>query len=117
MLTLSESGRHGGEDYLYAGDAYFQRDKMTQLIKCTPWSTRLCPHPTIVKKMQTFLEVEGKKGPMPQPTSSQYRPPQLDTNPNVRRDKATEKRKGQCPPKDLGLAQPPGLVKQPCAHL
>ena len=23
MLTPSGSGRHGGEDYLYAGDAYF----------------------------------------------------------------------------------------------
>ena len=72
----------------------FRRDRMTQLIKCTPWSMRLCPHPTIVKKMKTFLEVEGKMGPIPQPTSSQYRSPQLDTNPNVRKDKAAEKRKG-----------------------
>ena len=66
---------------------------MTQLIKCTPWSTGLCPHPTIVKKMRTFLEVEGKIGPIPQPASSQYRPPQPDINPNVRKDKAAEKRK------------------------
>ena len=36
----------------------FRRDRMTQLIKCIPWSTRLCPHPTIIKKMKTFLEVE-----------------------------------------------------------
>ena len=47
--------------------------------------------------MRTFLEVEGKMGPIPQPTSSQYRPPQLDTNPNVRKDKATEKRKRVAP--------------------
>ena len=40
----------------------FRRDRMTKLIKCTPWSTRLCPHPTIIKKMKTFLEVEGKMG-------------------------------------------------------
>ena len=60
----------------------FQRDRTTQLIKCTLWSIRLCPHPTIIKKMKTFLEVEGKMGLIPQPTSSQYRPPQLDTNPN-----------------------------------
>ena len=52
----------------------FQRDRMTQLIKCTPWSMRLCPHPTIVKEMRTFLEVKGKMGPIPQPDSSQYRP-------------------------------------------
>ena len=77
----------------------FQRDRTTQLIKCTPWSTRLHPHPTIVKKMRTFLEVEGKMGLIPQPTSSQYRPPQLDTNPNIRKDKAIEKRKRTVPTK------------------
>ena len=49
--------------------------------------------------MQTFLEVEGKMGPIPQPTSNQYRPPQMDTNSNVRKDKATEKRKRAAPTK------------------
>ena len=49
--------------------------------------------------MRTFLEVEGKMGSIPQPASSQYRPPQLDTNPNVRKDKATEKRKRVAPTK------------------
>ena len=95
----------------------FQRDRMTQLIKCTPWSMRLCLHPTIVKKMRTFLEVEGKMGPILQPTSSQYRPPQPDTNPNVRKDKAAEKRKRSMPTKDLGLLQPLNLGKQLHAHL
>ena len=71
----------------------FKRDRTAQLIKCTLWSTRLCPHPTIIKKMKTFLEVEGKMGPMPQPTSSQYRPPQPDTNPNDRKDNAAEKKR------------------------
>ena len=77
----------------------FRRDRTMQLIKCTPWSTRLCPHPTIIKKMKTFLEVEGKMGPIPQPTSSQYRPPQPNTNPNVRTDNAMEKRKRVTPTK------------------
>ena len=99
---------------LYAGDAYFLERQDDTTNKCTPWSMRLCPHPTIVKKMRTFLEVEGKMGPIPQPTSSQYRPPQPDTNPNVRKDKAMEKRKRAVATKDLGLAQSPGLVKQPC---
>ena len=91
---------------------------MTQLIKCTPWSMRLCAHPTIVKKVRTFLEVEGKMGPTPQPTSSQYGPPQPDMNPNVRKDKATEKEeKSSCLPRDLGLTQSPSLVKQLCTHL
>ena len=40
----------------------FRRERMTQLIKCTPWSMRLHPHPTIIKKTKTFLEVENKDG-------------------------------------------------------
>ena len=42
------------------GTHIFRRDRTTQLIKCAPWNTRLCPHPTIIKKMKTFLEVEGQ---------------------------------------------------------
>ena len=52
-----------------------------------------------IKKMKTFLEVEGKMGPIPQPVSSQYRPPQPDTNPNIRKDNAAEKRKRAAPTK------------------
>ena len=29
------------------GTHIFKTDQTTQVIKCTPWSTRLCPHPTI----------------------------------------------------------------------
>ena len=43
--------------------------------------------------MKTFLEVEGKMGPIPQPANSQYRPSQVDTNPKVRKDNTMEKRK------------------------
>ena len=57
--------------------------------------------------MKTFLEVKGKMGPIPQPASSQYRPPQLDTNPKVRKDNTAEKRKRAAPTKGLGLVQPP----------
>ena len=76
----------------------FRRDWTTQLIKCTPWSTRLHPHPTIIKKMKTFLEVESKMGPIPVPIS-QFRPPLPDTNPNIRKNNATEKRKRATPKK------------------
>ena len=93
----------------------FRRDRTTQLIKCMPWNTKLCPHPTIIKKMKTFLEVEGKMGHIPQPTSSQYRPPHSDTNPKVRKDNAAEKQKGrgQHQQKVSGLAQPLSLMRQP----
>ena len=76
------------------GTHIFRRDRTTQLIKCMPWNTRLCPHPTIIKKMKTFLEVEVKMGLAP---TSQFRPPLPDTNPNIRKDNTVEKRKRAAP--------------------
>ena len=85
----------------------FRRDRTTQLIKCTPWSARLCLHPTIFKKMKTFLEVEGKMGPIPvQAPANQFRPPLPETNPNVRRSGAAEKRKRGTPKKKFRPATP-----------
>ena len=60
--------------------------------------------------MKTFLEVEGKMGPVPQLASNQYRPPQPDTNPNIRKDNAAEKKRGQHPLRGLSLALLPSLV-------
>ena len=101
LLQVQTSGRGGGcrgENYINAGDAYFRRDRMTQLIKCTPWSMRLHLHPTIIKKMKTFLEAEGKMGPIPVPVpGNQFRPPLPETNPNVRKNDVTEKRKRATP--------------------
>ena len=78
----------------------FRRDRTTQLIKCTPWSSKLCPLPTIIKKMRTFLELEGKLDPIPQSPSNQFSLPQPDTNSNVRKvTKITEKRKRVAPTK------------------
>ena len=74
------------------GTHIFRRDQTMKVIKCTPWSTRLHPHPTIIKKMKTFLEVEGKMGPAPTP-ANQFRPPLPKTNPNIGKDNAVEKRK------------------------
>ena len=80
------------------GTHIFRRDQTTQMIKCTSWSTRIHPHPTIIKKMKTFLEVEGTMGPIPAPIS-QFRPPLPDTNPNIRKNNAAEKRKRATPKK------------------
>ena len=58
------------------------------------------PHPTIIKKMKTYLELAGKLGPKFQPQSSQSRPAQPNTNPCVRKEtKATQKRKRPTPTK------------------
>ena len=82
------------------GTHMFRRDRMCQIIKCNPWSARLCPHPTIIKKMKTYLELEGKLGPKIQPYSNQSRLTQPNTNPHVRKEtKATEKRKRLIPTK------------------
>ena len=102
------------------GTHTFRRGRTCQIIKCNPWSTRLHPHSTIIKKMKTYLELEGKLGPKTQPHSNQFRPPQPDTNPQVRKQsKATEIRKRLIPTKkykvkvvarpdaDNATAQPP----------
>ena len=85
---------------LMQGTHMFRRDRTCQVIECNPWSTRLCPNPTIIKKMKTYLEIQGKLGPKPQPQSNQFRLPQPNTNPHVMTDsKATEKRKRLIPTK------------------
>ena len=43
----------------------FWRDRTSQIIKCNPWSTRLHPYPSLIQKMKTYLELEGKLGPKP----------------------------------------------------
>ena len=91
------------------GTHIFRRDRTTQLINCTPWSTRLCPHPTIFRRFKTFLEVEGKMNPVP---ASQFRPPLPDNNPNIRKDNATEKRK-RATPKRFRPATPMPTTSHP----
>ena len=50
--------------------------------------------------MKTFLEVESKMGLIPVPApGNQFRPPLPETNPNVRKNDATEKRKREIPKK------------------
>ena len=94
MSSASGDSGHGGDKTSMWGTHTFRRDKMCQIIKCNPWSTRLCPHPTIIKKMKTYLELERKLGPKLQPQSDQSRPTQPDTNPCIRKEtKATVKRK------------------------
>ena len=100
------------------GTHIFRRDWTIQVIKCTPWSARLCPHPTIIKKMKTFLEVEGKKGPAPAPAltpaaASQFRPPLPNTDPNIKKDNAEEKRKRAAPKKFRPAALKPTAIHPP----
>ena len=92
------------------GTHIYRRDQTIQLIKSTPWNMRLHPHPTIIKRMKTFLEVEGKMGPIP---TSQFRPPLPDTNPNIRMDNAMEKRKRTVPKRFRPAAPKPTAMHLP----
>ena len=47
------------------GTHMFRRDRTTQVISCNPWSARLCPYPSLIRKMRTYLELEGNLGPKP----------------------------------------------------
>ena len=91
----------------------FKRDRMTQLIKCMPWTTKLCLDPNIIKKMKTFLEVEKKMGPVIPALVSQFRPPLPETNPNIRKSDSTEKRKRATPMKRFRPATPKATVTHP----
>ena len=88
------------------GTHIFRRDLMTQLIRCIHWTTKLHPHLNIVKKMKTFLEVENKMGPIIPAPASQFRLPLPETNPNVRKSDATQKRKRVMPKKRFRPAIP-----------
>ena len=58
----------------------FLWDRTSQIIKCNPWSTGLCPCPSLIQKMKTYLELEGKLGPKPRP-QPQTQPQQIQLQP------------------------------------
>ena len=91
---------------LMQGTYIFKRDRMTQLIRCVPWTIKLCPLPNIIKKMKTFLEVENKMEPVIPAPVSQFRPLLPETNSNIRKSDSTEKRKRAIPKKRFRLATP-----------
>ena len=62
--------------------------------------------------MKTFLEVEGKMSLIP---ASQFRPPLPDTNPNIRKDNAVEKRKRAASKRFRPSAAPKPTTAQPIA--
>ena len=95
------------------GTHIFRRDRTTQLIRCIPWTTKLHPYPTIVKKMKTFLEVKNKMAPVIPALVSQFRPPLPESNPNIRKGNTTEKRKRATPKKKFRPATPRATVTCP----
>ena len=98
MSSASGDGGCGVRIMSMQGTHTFRRDRTCQIVRCNHWSTRLHPHPTIIKKMKTYLELEGKLGQKLQPQSDQLRPAQPITNPCMKKQrKATMKRKKLIP--------------------
>ena len=95
------------------GTHIFKRDRMTQLIRCVPQTTKLCPHPNIIIKMKTFLEVENKMGPIIPALVSQFRAPLPEINPNIRKGDSTQKRRRASPKKRFKPATPKATVVCP----
>ena len=98
MQTPSGSSRCGGENHVHAGDPYIQKRSDNAGNQMHTMELKTLTLPIIIKKMKTFLVVEGKMGPVPAPAptpaaTSQFRPPLPNTNPNIRKDNAMEKRK------------------------
>ena len=88
----------------------FRRDRMTQLVRCVPWTPNLCLHPNRVKKTRTFLEVESKMGPIIPAPANQYRLPLPEMNPNVRKGNATKKRRTVTPKRKFRPVAPKATV-------
>ena len=83
------------------GPHTFRRDMICQIIKCNPWSTRLWPHPTLIKKVKIYLELEGKLSPKFQPKPDQSRLTQTNTNPCVRKKQRQLRKGGNASPQKV----------------
>ena len=59
----------------------FRRDRITQVILCNSWSARLCSYPSLIQKVKTYLESEGKHGPKPRPQPQSQLQPSSSTPP------------------------------------
>ena len=66
-LLSMETGDAEVKVKMMRGIHMFRRDRTTQVILCNPWSTRLYPYPSLIRKMKTYLELEGMLGPKPKP--------------------------------------------------
>ena len=93
------------------GTHLYKRDQTMQVTKCVLWTNNIRLHPTIIKKMKTFLEVENKMGTTIQTSmpNSQFRPSLPETNPNVCRSDIVERRKTITPKRKFR----PGITDNP----
>ena len=60
MQAPGGSGRCRSKDHVHAGDTHNQVRPDNSIDQVYTMEHKTLPHPTIIKKMKTFLEVEGK---------------------------------------------------------
>ena len=88
----------------------FRRDRMTQLVRCMPWTPDLCPYLNMVKMMRTLLEVESKRGLIIPAPANQYRLLLPEMNPSVRKGNATKKTRTVTPKRKFRPVAPKATV-------
>ena len=60
----------------------FRRDHTTQIISCKLWSPRLCPYKSLVRRMQTYLELKSQDASQLHPSANEaVRPTLLQKTP------------------------------------
>ena len=79
----------------------FRRDKTSLVIKCNPWSTKLCPYPSLIQKMRTYLELEGRTWSQVQTST----PNPATTNPSATKPAMTIPTKHQPQSQEIPRAQ------------
>ena len=97
------------------GTHLYKGDWTTQVTKYILWTNNIHPHPNIIKKMKTFLEVENKMGQSIQTSmlNSKFRPPLPETNPNIHRTDKVEKRKTIMPKRKFRPVTPKVTATNP----
>ena len=90
------------------GTHLYKRDRTMRVTKSVLWTNNIRPHPNIIKKMKTFLEVENKMGMSIQTSmpNNQFRPLLPETNPNICRSDNVERRKTIIPKRKFTPATP-----------
>ena len=104
MQTPSGSSGCGGENHIHARDPYIQKRSDNAGNQVHTMEAKTLPPPHNHQKDEDLLEVEGRMGPAPVPApastsaaASQFRPPLPNTDPNMKKDNATGKRKRAAP--------------------
>ena len=77
----------------------FRRDRTTQIIWCNPWRARFHLYSTLIKKMRTYLHLQGNLGPKHRPQTEVQPNTSAPAQPIANTAQIKEKRKTKIPAK------------------